>query len=177
MKNLILMVIMLLCLTGCSEEKLYADYEHYDLKDKRIFTYNCLNDERIKQTYAIADITPNNFEGQSIRGLFYQVNGNDYILLDKIESGNYTEDENDKFNVINGNKLYAIGNLSSPAVVVYNLDGINTTKEELNFTLNNKIIIIESIDSIKNDNIYFLTYDNKIAECSLEDYTCEYIED
>ena len=38
MKKLILMSIMLLCLTGCNNEELYADYEHYDLKIKSFNT-------------------------------------------------------------------------------------------------------------------------------------------
>ena len=64
MKKLILMSIMLLCLTGCNNEELYADYEDYDLKDKELQYNTCLDDEHIKRTYVVADITPEQYESK-----------------------------------------------------------------------------------------------------------------
>ena len=108
MKKLILMSIMLLCLTGCNNEELYADYEHYDLKDKELQYYNCLDDEHIKRTYVVADITPEEYESK-LRGLFYQVDEDDYILLDKIDLYYYDEGHSRTYNAMYDNKLYVLG--------------------------------------------------------------------
>lgn len=49
MKKLIFMCTIMLLLTGCSEEDLYTDYEHYDLKGKEVQYYECLDNEHIKK--------------------------------------------------------------------------------------------------------------------------------
>ncbi len=178
---------MMLLLTGCGKEELYADYEHYDLKDKVVQYYECLDDEHIIRTYAIADITPDPYESH-IRGLFYQVGEEDFILLDTIELPYYEEQDSRSYNTIYNNKLYVHGISKSKDV----------KGDLLEYTLNNEKIILKGIDfqypslpygkdlaglktkDIDNEYIYFDNYymikDDAYIKCSLEDYDCEYVE-
>lgn len=125
----------MLLLTGCGKEELYADYEHYDLKDKVVQYYECLDDEHIIRTYAIADITPDPYESH-IRGLFYQVGEEDFILLDTIELPYYEEQDSRSYNTIYNNKLYVHGISKSKDV----------KGDLLEYTLNNEKIILKGID-------------------------------
>lgn len=108
MKKLMLICIMLLLLTGCELNSDYENFEHYDLKDKEVQYYECLDDDHIKRTYAVADITPENYESK-LRGLFYQVDNDDYILLDKIDLYYYDEGHSSAYNAMYDNKLYVLG--------------------------------------------------------------------
>ena len=187
MKKFIFMCTMILFLTGCSEEELYADYEHYDLKGKEVQYYECLDDERVKRTYAVADITPEEYESK-LRGLFYQVDENDYILLDKIDLHYYDEGNSRTYNAMYDNKLYVLGEPESEDiygdVIVYTLNREEFTIKELDFDFSS---LPDSIDlsflRIKNvDSNYIYFYnsymiDDTYVKCSLENYICEYVED
>lgn len=181
MKKLIFMCTIMLFLTGCGEKELYADYEHYDLKDKEVQYYECLDDERVKRTYAIADTTPENYESH-LRGLFYQIGEDDYILLDQIEYNPYEESHSRELNIIFDNELYMIGNGSSAMVTKYTLNGAEFIKEELTFSypnlddynLPNHYYPFGKFKDINLDYIYFGD-ESVTTRCSLEDYTCEYI--
>ena len=187
MKKLILMSIMLLCLTGCNNEELYADYEHYDLKDKELQYYNCLDDEHIKRTYVVADITPENYESK-LRGLYYQVDEDDYILLDKIDLYYYDEGHSRTYNAMYDNKLYVLGRPESEdidgSVIVYTLNREEFSITGLDFDFSSLPDNIDRasqrIKNVDNNYIYFNNYSmeaNAYVKCSLKDYTCKYIED
>lgn len=181
------MVIMLLCLTGCSEEELYADYEHYDLKDKELEYYNCLDDEHIKRTYVVADITPEEYESK-LRGLFYQVGEDDYILLDKIDLYYYDETNSRAYNAMYDNKLYVLGRPESEDIdgniIVYTLNREEFSIKEIDFDFSslpdNIDLDYREIKNVDNNYIYFNNYsmeDNAYIKCSLKDDICEYVED
>lgn len=182
MKKIIFLCTMILLLTGCSKENLYADYEHYDLKNKEAQYYECLDDEHVKRTYAVADITPEEYESH-LRGLFYQVGENDYILLDQIEYNSYEESHSRELNIIFDNELYMIGNGSSAMVTKYTLNGAEFIKEDLTFSfpdlddynLPSHYYPFGSFKDINLDYIYFGN-ETVTTRCSLEDYECEYIE-
>lgn len=187
MKKIIFMCTIMLLLTGCSEENLYADYEHYDLKGKEVQYYECLDNERIKRTYAIADITPEEYESH-LRGLFYQVGENDYILLDTIELPYYEEQNSRGYNIIYDNKLYVRGASETAGVngdaLEYTLNREKFTIKEIDFqypTLpEGKDLASLRFKNIDHNCIYLYNYsmgDDTYIKCSLEDYTCEYVED
>ena len=187
MKKLIFMCTIMLLLTGCSEEDLYADYEHYDLKGKEVQYYECLDNEHIKRTYAVADITPEEYESH-LRGLFYQVGENDYSLLDKIDLYYYDEGNSRTYNTMYDNKLYVLGEPESEDidgdVIVYTLNREEFTIKEIDFqypTLpEGKDLAFLRFKNIDYNFIYLYNYsmgDDAYIKCSLEDYTCVYVED
>ena len=79
MKKILLFLIIILGMCGCSSNK-FSNFEHYTLKDKDLMTYTYVDSD-----YAIADISTDGSE-MSNYGIFYKINSNDYILIDKIES-------------------------------------------------------------------------------------------
>lgn len=186
MKKVILLSLFLLCLGGCGGKKLYADYEHYDLKGKEVQYYECLDDEHIKRTYAVADITPENYESK-LRGLFYQVGEDDYILLDKIDLYYYDEGHSRSYNAMYDNKLYVLGEPESEDiygdVIVYTLNREDFTIKEIDFdfsSLPDKVdLAYRKIKNVDNSYIYFYSAfmnDDDYVKCSLEDYKCEIVE-
>lgn len=180
MKKIIPLCITLLVLTGCGKEELYTDYEHYNLADKEVQLYQYLDNEHILNTYAIADITPDPYESH-IRGLFYQVGEEDFILLDKIDLYYYIEDDSRSYNAIFNNKLYVMGDTGEDGLVTeYTLNHEKISKKGLNFQIpssDNHYYIPQKIVKVDINNIYFEGphYDD-LTKCSLEDYNCEYVE-
>ncbi|MDD4706099.1 MAG: hypothetical protein PHS24_02665 [Bacilli bacterium] len=149
------------------------------MSGKDIFTYTYTPEYGVNNTYAIADITPEKSE-ISIRGLFYKISSDDYILLDKIESSDYRTSANDEYNVFYGNKLYAIGKYSSPLIAEYTLNYEKIVKKELKFEIPEtpKGLLIATIDHIQDNYIYLSAFagygsDYEIIKCSLYTYKCE----
>ncbi|MDD2518740.1 MAG: hypothetical protein PHG18_02505 [Bacilli bacterium] len=179
--SLLSLLTIVLCstLAGYDDKDKYTDYEHYNLNGKDILTYTYVLEYGVNNTYAIADITPEKSE-IDIRGLFYKISSDDYILLDKIESSDHHKSTSDKYNVFYGNKLFAIGNGSSPLIAEYTLNYEKIVKKELKFEMPETPngLLIRNIDHIKDDYIYLSAFagygsDYEITKCSLDTYKCE----
>lgn len=196
-KNAVLFFFLILCICGCGNKKQidqYADFDHFDLKNKNINSYTFHYDDNI-ETYAIADITLERHDEGGINGLFYKIDDNDYILLDEIEScGNqddlykyerynyfYSDDKN------NQNKLF-INRCLGGLLLEYTLEGENFQKKVLKFDTSNisnnplEYVMIDYIEKVDTQNIYYNAnirntdkFDITI-KCSLSNYECELIE-
>ncbi len=176
MKKLILTILLccsLLILTnGCKKEE--DNYKHYNLLTyKDIIYYNMANSEGWSQNYAIANITPEHSEGFEY-GLFYELDDDDYILLEKFNDKVASALYNNKLYILYGYKIYE-----------YNLNREKIDKNKLEFKYY-KSISPETLRSIENDYIYFnaITDDdenkhiiNIDLKCSLKDLECEPYED
>ena len=178
MKKILMMVLIILLLfSGCSNEN--KEFEHYDLTNYEKLTYKVVGNFE-ENIYAIADITPENYE-MKIYGLFYKISDNDYILLDKIENGSLNEEENYLIN----NKLY-VNSHNASHHYEYTLLKDKTTKKELNFDYSSvgKQIRMYYPTKVEDNYIYYYSvmYDSTIdleywgkkyiLKCSLEDYKC-----
>lgn len=180
MKKILIFLLLFLTLCGCSKKNQdkFADYKHYNLSEKDIFTYSYVPEYGVNNTYAIADITSENSE-IGIRGLFYKISSDDFILLDEIEHRDRHQSTNNKYNLFDGNKLYAIGNGSSPLITEYTLNYEKIGKKELQFEMpeSDSGILISTIDHLQDNYIYFSAFTdyngNKILKCSLDTYKCE----
>lgn len=172
------LIIGLLLLSGCSlfedEKDPLEEFEHYNLDgdNERIY-YQYIDSNYNYQTYRFANIT--NGGNTPLYGLFLQVKGNDYILLDKIETcgvPHYRFYENKLY------ITYCIDKYSE-----YTLDGINTEKVDLSDKFEYGFPI-SKIDAVNDDYIYFIgsgpSYrhedkDEEIVKCSLKNYQCEIV--
>lgn len=168
MKKILLFLIIILGMCGCSSNK-FSNFEHYTLKDKDLMTYTYVDSD-----YAIADISTDGSE-MSNYGIFYKINSNDYILIDKIESTQKKE------NIANfyDDKLYVIASGSSTGLFEYKLQQEKTKKEQLTFNYS-KGFLARSIKKVENNNIYYAAYSRDDSnsnvyitlKCSLKDYNC-----
>lgn len=181
MKKILIIIMLGILITGCSKEDKYKDFKHYDLSDNDIISYTYQNKDKYKEIYALADITPDNYEA-NLTGFFYKVNDNDYILLETLE---YTTKDAYKYDYLYtfyDNKLYGIGNGDTPMIFEIELNKEKSTLKELNFIVNNHndTFSMPSIKMIYNNSITFSGYifidnqtQNKEFICSLNDYTCD----
>lgn len=185
-KRILICFVIILLSCGCSKEDEYANYEHYDLKGKSFEPYYYGNGDKPSDLYVLVDLTSNNDEA-TVTGLFYKVDDNDYILLEKLYSA--TEEAYNKgFQYqFYENKLYGLGCWGSPMVFEIELNGKDSKLQELHFKLkdSNKGFLIERIiNNIKDDMIDFegITSNeehNFFAKfrCSLTTYECEMLGD
>ena len=177
MKKILTILIIILLFNGCSKK--YEKFEHYDLTNYEKLTFKYVENFE-ENIYVLADITPKNYE-MKIYGLFYKISDNDYILLDKIENGSLSEQENYFIN----NKLYVNAHYSAHHYE-YTLLKDKTIKRELNFDYSSvgKQIMMYYVTKVEDNYIYYysIMYDSTIdpeywgkkyiLKCSLEDYKC-----
>ena len=87
-KILWLVPVLLIFICGCSNEEETRDFKHYTLQDNdttsTLYFYTNTNTNQT-ETYIVTDITPNDSE-EIINALFYEVDDNDYIMLDEFSS-------------------------------------------------------------------------------------------
>ena len=172
-------VILLLC--GCSDE--FSGFEHYDLSGKDLNVYNYYDDVRGKETYVLADMTPENYES-CLTGLYYKISDNDYILLERLESSTFDAYKKDFIYQFYDGKLYGIGRGSNlPLMFTIELKGKDSVLDGISFKVGDKGIGPTSIENIENNTIKVYGYirldDEPVAsrhfDCSLETYQCEII--
>lgn len=174
-----LMIVILLIAIGCSNKNKWDGYQHYSLNDKEPILYSYYDE--YTNVYAVADITPENYE-VGVLGIFYQIEKNDYILIDSIEC-NKNIDLIAKFY---DDKLYVIGAVGNSGFYTYELHHENLKKEEVSFESRKKFTPIE-IDKIEKGKIYLRAWtsddEGKMAvvsanvECQLSNYKCEINDD
>lgn len=178
--NLLLIgIILLLC--GCNNDQ-YNDFEHYDLVNKDLNVYNYYDEKYGMQTYALADMTPENYESV-LTGFLYKVKNNDYILLEKLESSTRNAYNNDNIYQFYDNKLYGVGNGNTPMMFEIELKGKNSVIKEIDFKMNNRSVGPTSIKNIENDIITVFGYSSSESQaivtnyydCSLKTYQCNIV--
>ena len=182
MKKIIIAIMfcmtLLFIITGCGKEE--DKFEHYSLKDKDINSYIYYSEERGKEEYVLADITPSPYES-FLTGLFYKVDVDDYILLETLEFNQ--KDSYKKNNVYQfyDNKLYGVGNGNTPMIFEIEFKGKDSKIKNIEFNCDGKInpFLITSIIEIKNDNILYSGYGSENGHtvsikinCSLLDNEC-----
>lgn len=182
MRKILLICLLSLCLllTGCSKEK--DIYEHYDLIDKDLNIYNYYDEKYGMQTYALADITPENYESV-LTGFFYEVKNNDYVLLETLELSTNNAYNNDNMYQFYNNKLYGVGNGNTPMMFEIELKGKNSAIKEINFKMNDRAVGPTSIKNIENDIITVFAYSSSESQaivtnyfdCSLKTYQCDIV--
>lgn len=142
MRKVLVLFFLILVVSGCDNDKnKYENFEHYDLKNFRIINSNTFYSDKGSEIYVVADMSPEQAEGRE-NGIFYQINPNDYILLDIINVSDYYEhlENNDSYTYFYDNKkkgekqLFIIRNLGSIRLK-YNLNGENYEKITLNFDM------------------------------------------
>ncbi len=165
-------------LGGCTKEK--DNFEHYDLKDKELNLYTYYNNSNQKEVYALADITPENYLS-TLTGFFYQVDDDDYILLETLESNKPDAYKKDFMYQFYNNKLYGIGNGDTPMIFEIELQGTKSKMKELKFQVDGQTnhFLTTSIRKVDNDSItisgdiFIDGHDEyKYYDCSLKDYQC-----
>ena len=186
MKKIIIVISMFLrC--GCSlinDE--YEKFEHYDLTSNKMRIHEYYNKEG-KENYAIG-VLEDNSEIDNL-GLFYKIDYDDYILLDKFIGYSEDIDSQDYYYYFYENKLYICGNFK---IGMYSLNKEKFDKKELTFDTKsilsniknlkeNQIVIFEKIVKVDSEYIYFNSRINNldnsdfVAKCALSDYKCEKI--
>ena len=146
------LLIICVIVTGCTKEE--DTFEHYDLKDKDLNTYIYHSDERGKEIYVLADLTPSTYES-CLTGLFYKVAENDYILLETLEFNQRESYKKNNVYQFYNDKLYGVGNGISPMVFEIKLNG---KKSKIKMPISSIEHIINFIEDLRNSN---LLYDNK----------------
>ncbi len=180
-KFLIILSVIFLC--GCSNKNnLYSDFEHYNLVDKEPKKVYTFYNKQEKNTYVIADITLEKQDEGGIHGLFYNVDLDDYILLDEIElCGDSTPElaTSDKYTYFYENKLYTLRCLGN-SLIEYDLENHKFEKKELKFSYNeSEDLDIKYIEKVDDNNIYYIAtihnnYNGELlVKCSLHNYICE----
>ncbi len=177
--SLILISIMLLLSTGCSNNEL-DNFEHYNLTHKKVTVYKYTNDNKKTETYVLSDITTGDM--LITTGLFYKLKDNDYILLAKLESQHQNAYKNKSIYQFYNNKLYGVGDGDTPMIFEIELKGTESKINELKLKLADKTnpFLISSIESIDNETIS-LTGEIFVEEyapfqnlnCSLKNYECQ----
>lgn len=177
-KIVILSLIIIIIITGCTKEE--DTFEHYDLEDKDLNTYIYYSDERGKEIYALADITPSSYESY-LTGLFYKVAENDYVLLETLEFSQRESYKNDSVYQFYDNKLYGVGNGDSPMVFEIELKGLESKMKKIEYKVDDKInpFLITMIKHIDNKEILYYGHatidgNNSLAliNCSTSKYEC-----
>lgn len=195
-KIILLLLIGFLC--GCSlTNDPYKDFEHYDLSKykHREFLYSRDTTgpwyDNISENYAISLLIPKGEEANALgfdEGLFYQVDDNDYILIDRYY-GDDSSYNSDLYTYYYKDKIYILRDVY---FCEYTLNRENTIKNEITFdysSVQDKYCTIDSdpcniygrqISKIDDEYVYFrevsirhvdnLKFDLK---CSLKDYICE----
>lgn len=174
MKKIIIFITITLLLCGCTGKK-EQNYKHYQLEDGYYNTYTYTNDNGNKETYALKDITLEEYQSV-VTGLFYKVGNNDYILLDKLESV-ITDASNQKsVYQFYEDKLYGLGSGNTPIIFEYQLDGTKSKLKELKFKIEDTNIYPTSLIEIKNNSIilkgYIKRQETKVFICLLNNYNC-----
>lgn len=180
MRKVIIILLLLVIVSGCGilENNRFSSYKHYDLINEDIMVHSYVDNENITRKYAIADITTKSSEA-IIYGLFYQVDKNDYILLETLEiSGN----ANDAIK-FHGNHLYTINTGTNSGNFEYVLDAEKIKKTKLTFEFSSGFLT-RSIQNVTGNEIYYYAYTNDETsgnsinvklKCSLSTYKCELI--
>lgn len=172
----LIIIICFVMIKFSSHKNKYDNFEHYDLEGKDTNSYTLVKGLE-KETYVLADITPDNYE-LILTGFFYKVADNDYILLETLESSKTEAYKKDFVYQFYGDKLYGIGN---PMIFEIELNKENSQIKELEFTLNGKTnpFFINRMEGIQNNIITFSgsIYLNDHSElrnfnCSLKNYEC-----
>lgn len=162
-------LLFVLVLTGCDKKEEYSNYKHYKLsnfEDQKpmLITFHSNNGE--KYNYVVVEKKD---EGTSLF-LLYQVNDDDYILLEEMSSPKDKE-----FTVgYNDNKLYIISDNFNE----YTLKKEKITKKNLKFFIGEEEIGPASITNVDNNYIYIDAYISGYhnitkTRCSLSTNKCE----
>lgn len=173
---LLLLLFLILILSGCSKNK-YSNFEHYDLKNydtSRKYVY--MDNNKILHEYVITDITPKE-SLEIVNALFYQIEKDDYILLDEIRfCDNPNSYQNNSYAYFYNNKLYITG-CDGGLLLEYTLNGNNIEKIDLltKFDTNYMLYKIENIDE---EYIYYsgkksISDSLESVKCSRQTYKCE----
>ena len=179
-----IITILLTLYSSLSIENKYSGYEHYGLTEKNAYIYTFHHDDG-KRTYAISDITPEEYETY-LEGIFYEVNEDDYILIEKFDTPNRTIKEGSISTYHYSNYFYTNNNLedklitlrSTNYVMEYTLKEEKIEKKEINFDYSqiNSIPFLKRIEKIEDEYIYFMAQNKNNEElnikCSLKDYIC-----
>lgn len=146
MKKMLLVLFAIFILCGCSSKNKWDDYKHYNLNDKEPLLYSYYDE--YTNVYAVADLTKN---GADIceSGFFYQVDKNDYVLLDTFESNC---NKVSTHAVFYDDKLYIINGLSR-SIYSYKLNHEKVEKEEIPFKAR-KVFSVTELKKIENGKIY-----------------------
>lgn len=192
MRKVLVLFFLILVVSGCDNDKnKYENFEHYDLKNFRIINSNTFYSDKGSEIYVVADMSPEQAEGRE-NGIFYQINPNDYILLDIINVSDYYEhlENNDSYTYFYDNKkkgekqLFIIRNLGSIRLK-YNLNGENYEKITLNFDMTEisseplEYVQLSSISKVEDDYIYYKgnihnrEEHNLLIKCSLSTNKCQ----
>ena len=180
MKKIFILVLFIFCyiVTGCTKEE--REFQHYDLKGKALNTYIYYSDERGEEVYALANMTPSNYES-CLTGLFYKVAENDYILLDTLEFNQKEAYKKDNVYQFYENKLYGIGNGNSPMVFEIELSAEESKMQEIDYLVDEQInpFLVTSIKDINHDEILYYGYatidedsQSALISCSISTYEC-----
>ena len=180
MKKIFILSLLIICflLTGCKEDE--SKFEHYDLKGKDLNTYIYYSDERGKEVYVLADITPSGRES-CLTGLFYKVAENDYILLETLEYNQMESYNKDYVYQFYENKLYGVGNGDSPMVFEIELKGLESKMKKIEYKVDDKInpFLITMIKHIDNKEILYYGHatidginSSALINCSTSKYEC-----
>lgn len=178
MKKILILLIAIISITGCTKEE--DNFEHYDLKDKDKNVYIYHSDEYGRQEYVLADLTPAEYES-CLTGFFYKVSEDDYILLETLEFNQKDSYKKEYVYQFNDDKLYGVGNGDSPTYFEIELKAKDSEVKERSFNWDNQEIVPRSIKSINDDKIVIYAYASTKEsatvgsnfECSLEDYKCK----
>lgn len=191
MKKVLMLIFLILIMSGCDNNKnKYENFEHYDLKSFRIINSNTFYSDKGSKTYVVADMSSEKAEGRD-NGIFYEIDQNDYILLDTInvsdqyEDLQYDDDHTYFYDNSAGKKqLFIIRNLGS-ILLKYNLNGENSEKTVLNFDMAEisseplEYVQLSAIKKVEKDDIYYRgNIHNKgeynlLIKCSLSTYKCQ----
>ena len=182
MKKLLVLLVIIISMVGCGKKQ--DEFTHYDLKGKDKSVYIYYSDNRGREEYVLADLTPASHEA-CLTGLFYKVDEDDYILLERLEFDKKESYKNETVYKFYDNKLYGVGNGESPMYFEIELNAKESKIEEKNFMWNSQKIAPTSIKFIKDNKITVWAYAaiNEQAttgtyfECSLKNYECEIVED
>lgn len=177
----VFLFFLIICVCGCSNKNEMSGFKHYQLSnfENDSVKYSYYNEKtHHMDEYIIADITPKD-SLLNISGLFYQVDDDDYILLDKFEDGNsnYIFEE---YNYFSEEKLYVIRGHGA-TIYEYNLNGPNTQKKDLSSKIKIKLYDA-TVEKVDNGYIFlegqdgFSSNDQKHIKCSQKTYDCKIIQ-
>ena len=174
MKKILVILMIVLFLSGCGDK--YKDYKHYELKGDESINYTVHYDDG-EANYAIADVSVlYGVTEMKLYGLLYQVEKNDYIILDTFGlrgSLNYSA----KFY---NDKLYVLTVGSNAGNYVYTLNREKFDKKEFDYNFGRNFYIA-TIKNIKDNIISFSGYqsgssgytENAEYNCPLAGGNCE----
>jgi len=193
MKKIVIIIFLFVILCGCESKETKGKYDTYE----RVDFVGANANRRVFNTdvYAVVDITEETVmvgPGEE-NALVYQIGPNEWILLDKIESGgmgsssihndsSYTYFYYDKEK--KENKLFILRSFGT-ALLEYTLKEEKFEKKELKFDTSSIVekssddfLEMLKIEKVEDSAIYYQasthnTREDFFVKCSLENYVCE----